>query len=173
MFTDDQANEQAEKLFPDTEFKAPEDCKSLVTLTQASRYLTTRKKQNKFLMWLSIGLTIKDAAEASGFSERTIYDWKNEQNCSFRSRVTQAMDYSRRFAIAQIHKHANKDWKAAAWLLERKYPKEWAEVKKAQVDINVTGTLNVQQKKNIADRFLGLLGDDESFNLQNPSTIEA
>ena len=131
------------------------------------------KKQNKFLMWLSIGLTKKDAAEAAGFNEATIYVWQKDEFSSFSSRVSQAIDYSRRFAIAQIHKHANKDWKAAAWLLERKYPKEWGEVKKAQIDVNVAGTLNVEQRKNIADRFLGLLGNDESFSVQNASTIEA
>jgi len=171
MFNDADIN-KADKLFDDSEWQPPEDCKALVTLTQAGKYIRRRHKQNKFLLYYSLGITKKEAGEAVGINEATIYNWQNDPNSSFLSRVSQAGDYARKSAIANIHKHAQKDWRAAAWWLERKHAGEFGEVKKAQVDINVVGTLNINERKNIADRFLGLLDDADPFTVQAASADE-
>lgn len=171
MFNDADIN-KANKLFDDSDWQPPEDCKALVTQTQASYYKNTRHKQNKFLLYYSLGITKKEAAEATGVDESLIYKWQKDEFSSFSSRVTQAGDYARKSAIANIHRHAQKDWRAAAWWLERKHAGEFGEIKKAQVDINVVGTLNINERKNIADRFLGLLDDADPFTVQAASADE-
>lgn len=161
MFTKDDIK-KAEKLFSDEDWQPPEDCKALVTELQATYYKKTRERQNKFLMFYSLGLTIKDAAQGAGFDESLIYKWKKEEFSSFSSRCDLAATYARRHAIAQIHKHSQKDWRAAAWYLERKHKAEFAEVKKAEIEVNVNAKVTIDDKKSIADRFLGLIDDADT-----------
>lgn len=165
---------KAEELFSDKEWKAEGRVVALVTPTQAKHYQLMRERQNKFLTYLGLlGVTKKEAAQASGFDESTIYNWERDTFSSFSSRVNLASDYSRRDMIEQIKRHARKDWRAAAWWLERKHAKEFGEVKKAQVDVNIVGQLNVNERKNISDRFLGLLQDADAFTIQEPSQATA
>jgi len=163
---------RANKLFSDADWEAPEDCKALVTELRAKYFRETRVKQNKFLLYYSLGITKKEAAQATGIDESLIYKWQNDELSSFSSRVTQAGDYARKSAIANIHKQAQKDWRAAAWWLERKHASEFGEIKKAQIDVNVVGTIDVRERKNIADRFLGLIDDAEPFTVQAASADE-
>lgn len=169
MFTKDDIK-KAEKLFSDEDWQPPEDCKALVTELQATYYKKTRERQNKFLMFYSLGLTIKDAAQGAGFDESLIYKWKKEEFSSFSSRCDLAATYARRHAIAQIHKHSQKDWRAAAWYLERKHKEEFAETKKQEIDVNVNAKVTVDDRKSIMDRFLGI---DENATEQPTSTFEA
>lgn len=169
MFTTDDIK-KAEKLFSDADWEAPADCKYLVTLTQADYYKRTRKRQNEFLMHYSLGITIKDAAAAAGLHESTIHVWKNDPYSSFSSRADLASTYARRHAIAQIHKHSQKDWRAAAWYLERKHKEEFAETKKQEIDVNVNAKVTLDDRKSIMDRFLGI---DENATEQPTSTFEA
>jgi len=164
---------KAEELFSDKEWKAEGRVVALVTPLQAAQYKLVRERQNKFLTYLALGITKKEAAQASGIDEATVYRWQDDSYASFASRVNLASDYSRRDMIEQIKRHARKDWRAAAWWLERKHAKEFGEVKKAQVDVNIVGQLNVNERKNISDRFLGLLQDADAFTIQEPSQATA
>lgn len=169
MFTAEDIK-KAEKLFSDGEWEAPADCRSLVTETQANYYKRTRDRQNEFLMHYSLGITIKDAAAAAGLHESTIHVWKNDKLSSFSSRADLASTYARRHAIAQIHKHSQRDWRAAAWYLERKHKEEFAETKKQEIDVNVNAKVTVDDRKSIIDRFLGI---EENAAEQPAATFEA
>ena len=168
MFTDEDIA-KAEKIFSDAEWKTGAKVVALVTPIQAAQYKIVRQRQNKFLMYLALGITKKEAATASGTSESAVYDWQRDTFSSFSSRVTLALDYSRRDMIAKIRMHASKDWRAAAWWLERKHPEEFGEVKKAQLDVNIIGQLNITERKNITDRFIGLIQNADPFAVQEPS----
>lgn len=168
MFTDEDIA-KAEKIFSDAEWKTGAKVVALVTPMQAAHYKLIRQKQNKFLMYLALGITKKEAANASGIDEATVYRWQADTFASFASRVNLAVDYSRRDMIAKIRAHASKDWRAAAWWLERKHPQEFGEVKKAQLDVNIIGQLNITERKNITDRFIGLIQNADPFAVQEPS----
>lgn len=86
---------------------------------------------------LELGGYVEVAAAAAGISKSTFYDWLergaaegtkkvDEPYRRFRERIEQARAKGETEAIALIQRHAMKDWKAAAWMLERQFPDRWA-----------------------------------------------
>lgn len=77
------------------------------------------------------GVNNRDIAAALGIHERTFYKWVNDPKTENQRQLGQALkkceaDYKASL-LTLIHNSAVKrDWKAAAWLLERKYPQEYA-----------------------------------------------
>lgn len=71
--------------------------------------------------------TIKTACEACGIGERTFYDWM-KSNPAFAAAVYRARSRSKAKLVRVITNAAPNDWRAAAWILERSWPKEYARV---------------------------------------------
>lgn len=77
------------------------------------------------------GANNKDIAAALGIHERTFYKWINDPKSENQRQLGQELkraeaDYKNAL-LAIIAKSAKeRDWKAAAWLLERKYPQEYS-----------------------------------------------
>lgn len=77
------------------------------------------------------GANNKDIAAALGIHERTFYKWLNDPKSENQRQLGQELkraeaDYKNAL-LAIIAKSAKeRDWKAAAWLLERKYPQEYS-----------------------------------------------
>jgi len=71
---------------------------------------------------LARGHTIKTVCEAAGIGERTFYDWKGSHP-HFSQETTRAIGKSK---IALVEKlRLSKDWRAQAFLLERRWPDEF------------------------------------------------
>ncbi len=73
------------------------------------------------------------AAEASGVPRQTFSDWMRRGSQQKRGiyhelylRVMEAMAEGELRALEQVQAAAEKDWKAAAWILERRYRSRWA-----------------------------------------------
>ena len=89
----------------------------------------TRKK----ILWaLRLGNYRKTAAEYAGISERTICDWlfkgaegETTEYADFHRDVLEAEQAAEVRALGVIQQAANRDWKAAAWFLERKFPERY------------------------------------------------
>jgi transposase len=87
---------------------------------------------------LRVGNTVEIAAEAAGISRATFFNWMdrglldgsdNEIHRDFRDAVEQARAEAEATLVARIAKAAqNGSWSAAAWLLERRSPENWAKV---------------------------------------------
>lgn len=79
------------------------------------------------------GCTNKDIAAALDVSESMFYRWINHPKTENQVQLGQSLkktetDYKKSLQDI-IYKAAKKrDWKAAAWLLERKYPQEFARI---------------------------------------------
>ena len=95
------------------------------------------------------GLSYKDAANIASVNERTFYYWlargrkldtnnveqmsEYEQLClQFFHGVQKAVPQQKQNLIQKIMKAADRNWQAAAWMLERKYPDEFG--RRARVD---------------------------------------
>lgn len=82
---------------------------------------------------LSRGLTFEQACIYVSVNPLDIRKYA-EKNPDFFKQINEAEIRFSMYLIDKIMGHARDNWKAAAWLLERKYPEKWAEVK--SVDIN-------------------------------------
>lgn len=77
------------------------------------------------------GVNNRDIAMALGIHEATFYRWignpktENQRKLSDALKKTEA-DYKSALLTIIYNNATKRDWKAAAWLLERKYPQEYA-----------------------------------------------
>ena len=79
--------------------------------------------------------TIALAAEASGAGVRTVFTWlergrrggtRNARHVTFLHAVERAQGEAEAMLVARIAKQAATSWRAAAWLLEHRWPERWA-----------------------------------------------
>ena len=86
-------------------------------------------KTKNFASAIRQGWTYQAGASAIGVSVDTIYSWlrqgraatrKNDKYLKFLKAVKKAEHERQQYLLAQILEASNKDWKAAAWLLERR-----------------------------------------------------
>lgn len=90
--------------------------------------------------YISNGLTNKDACAICGIPEETFYSWLrdaengtgNKSHLQIKIKLAQSLKKAeanfKAFHLTKIMKSSNEDWKASAWMLERKFPKEYAKV---------------------------------------------
>ena len=92
----------------------------------------TEETRKKILWALRLGNYRKTAAEYAGISERTLGDWlykgaegETTEYAAFHKDVLEAEQAAEVRALGVIQQAANRDWKAAAWFLERKFPERY------------------------------------------------
>ena len=92
----------------------------------------TPELQGSFLDGLALGLTHKLAAQRAGLGESTFYQWiaKGKEASSglyrdFADEVMRAEGEAAGRLLGQITLHASADWRAAAWILERRHPDDY------------------------------------------------
>lgn len=80
------------------------------------------------------GLPIHLACDAAGIDDSTFYEWQNgkfprgadkQLKTEFSDKLTRARGVSALRNIALISKAADQDWRAAAWILERRFPQDF------------------------------------------------
>lgn len=97
----------------------------------------TKEVADEIVSVLATGGYAETAAAAVGISPRTFRDWMqrgdpegkkkaDERYRKFRERVERAVAESESSIVERVRHAALTDWKAAAWLLERRQPDRWA-----------------------------------------------
>ena len=99
-----------------------------------------RSKKNQatldsILEAIRIGITFERAAELHRVSRATIYRWRNEDP-EFDKDVLEAVVYSEAILLQRINDKTADDWKAAAWILERRHPEQYSQ--RREIDVTVT-----------------------------------
>ncbi len=84
----------------------------------------TPEIQRKICEKLEKGLSQESALKACGIAHSTFYDWMH--NSDFSDEVKGSQVKAEEKLLGRIVKASNKDWKAAAWLLERRCPRLYA-----------------------------------------------
>ena len=74
---------------------------------------------------LEYGLTISDSCTLANISRQTYYRHFNEDE-EFQNRIAKAELKLKQDCLKYIKDKAPKNWFASAWLLERKFPEEFA-----------------------------------------------
>lgn len=92
--------------------------------------------QQRLILAIERGLTIVDACEYSGISEKTYYNWLNKDTTQikddderkkfvqFLQDIKKAQSECQMYCLDFIMK--DKSWQSKAWLLERRFPDRWA-----------------------------------------------
>lgn len=91
----------------------------------------SEEKARKVIQYLKTGCHVETAAAAVGVSRETLYYWMRrgaegrEPYKDFSEAVDIAYARAEMGLLAIIDKAAVKNWTAAAWKLERRYPERW------------------------------------------------
>lgn len=94
------------------------------------------------LNYVRSGLFVEQACLAAGVGVTTFRTWRREDQ-SLSAALKKAEAEFERTHIQNITTHAAKDWKASAWMLERKYPQRYA--KREAPEVKVRQTVEVSQ----------------------------
>jgi hypothetical protein len=95
---------------------------------------------------IALGTPKTKAAELAGIHHATLFRWIEQGEADLERDIASPLsalcDSIKRaeaafvtYALEQIHNAAPKQWQAAAWLLERKHPEDWA-LKKAEASLD-------------------------------------
>ncbi len=92
--------------------------------------------QHRLISAIEKGLTIVDACEYAGISEKTYYNWLNKNTdeikdeeerkkfVQFLQDIKKAQSECQMYCLDFIMK--DKSWQSKAWVLERRFPDRWA-----------------------------------------------
>ena len=127
----------------------------------------TRVKNTKYTAILahqicehvSKGIPMRQAAQALGISESTFHRWRRDKE-EFAEMIDQAIGVSEARLITDIT--ISEDWRAKAWILERRFPDRWS--KREQIDMNVSKSEGLDEIKMMmkqTDHLLGIKNSEE------------
>ena len=107
---------------------------------------------------IMLGMTITDACRAAGVDQSTFYRWmqKKDKDPDFafvEQRVDEARAKGQMLLVSRVVNHSKKDWRAAAWILERRHPDVWAPKNNnvAPIDTKNTQELTNEEKQQALD----------------------
>lgn len=109
-------------------------------LSRACKY--TEIRAHNLCTHISKGNTFRASAKAEGISEATFHRWRKEHP-DFGEMVEQALGVSEARLVNKIAE--TEDWRAAAWILERRFPDSWT--KREQIDMNVSRSEGLDEIK--------------------------
>lgn len=113
------------------------------------------KSRERIIEALRLGSTRKAAYESAGVSEVTFYDWLKHEN-GFKSEVLKAEAHCENRCTTAVQSFVGKDWKAAAWWLERRRKEDYAQRAELTGKNGEPITLSVQEKEQIVKIFPNL-----------------
>ena len=105
------------------------------------------------------GLTNRDICAALGITEQTFYRWLSKPTCRLHRSLSEALkkaesEYKAELLeaiMATATREKNPQWTAAAWLLERKYPDEYAQTtRKAETEADDTPKITLGVEVRVA-----------------------
>ena len=100
-----------------------------------------RAVRDRLLDNLREGMSIVAACTQAGISENTHYRWLEEcEDGEWTEEVNAAKDFAEAVALSKLKILGDEkaDWRAYAWILERRYPDRWGA--KKELDLNVGST---------------------------------
>ena len=107
------------------------------------------------------GMSQAAAISQSGIGKTTFYSWLKDDE-QFKADVESAEDFAEAVQIAQIKAlgESKMDWRAYAWLLERRFPDRWSAKRETEVTINQSN--GHQEVLNMIRQAQGISDDEQS-----------
>jgi hypothetical protein len=101
----------------------------------------TDKTVTALLKAIESGLTIDAACRLVGIHRSTWYEWREQPE--LQSAISQAMAKAEAALLATIKTAGQTDWRAAAWILERRWPDTWLK----RQEVQAAGQIEVVVKR--------------------------
>ena len=104
---------------------------------------------------LRVGMSIKAACQHVGLDDSTFRRWMQrgedgeEPFATFRAQATRAKSDGVRALVVTVRKAASSDWRAAAWILERRAPEDWT--KRTEITGPEGGPIQIEQVRAAVD----------------------
>jgi hypothetical protein len=120
------------------------------TRKRGRRPKLTPEVQALIVTYLRAGNYVETAAVLAGIHKDTFYDWVKRgrrgeaQYEAFVLEIDRAMAHAEAREVARIVKAAEREWQAAAWRLERRYPQRWGRLVRQELSGPEGGPLEVQ-----------------------------
>lgn len=113
------------------------------------RHKLTRETLETALELKKGGANHKDIAAACGVCPQTFSTWANQPKTELQRELAEGLkkaeaDYKNALCAIILRDAKKRDWKAAAWLLERKYPEEYSRRDRIQAEVNQTTDATVE-----------------------------
>lgn len=86
---------------------------------------------------LRAGMSYQAAASQAGLSTNTVDSWRRNDP-EFADLFDAAIDFAEAVMLNEIRQQgrAREDWRATAWILERRFPERWALRKEIDMSVN-------------------------------------
>ena len=118
--------------------------------TRARNYIKkTPERLDTICQHITTGITFKSACALSGISDATFYRWRQE-DAEFEADVQMATAVAEQVLLGHISEHAITDWRAAAWILERRMPDDYSA--KRDIEVNLKENHIVETIQSIVDQ---------------------
>ena len=115
------------------------------------------------------GNYIETAAAYAGIHKDTLYQWlkkgaREESGIyrEFSDAIKEALAYSEMEDGKTIKRQSRKNWQAAAWRLERRFPQRWGKKETLSADFSVSGEVTKNEQQHIT----------HEININDPESIE-
>jgi len=110
---------------------------------------TIKKKRTKYnsgvvdalVEILSKGITIQAACGYVGINKSTFYRWIQEYP-EFAAAIDATKFEVEARLLTKIEEQGNDDWRALAWILERRYPQDWSLKRELELNVNKSNGSN-------------------------------
>ena len=90
---------------------------------------------NKICDLIAQGHSKESACRRVGITNKTLWTWTKDDE-ELREKVSQAVAKSEISLVNKVLNKATDDWKAAAYLLERRFPERYAPKAELSIDVN-------------------------------------
>jgi transposase len=101
----------------------------------------TDKTIEILLKAIESGISIESACSIAGIHRSTWYEWRDRPELQLQ--ISQAIAKAEAALLATIRTAGETDWRASAWILERRYSDTWGK----RAEIQTAGTLEVIVKR--------------------------
>lgn len=133
----------------------------------------TLEVRTKLLQALVAGNQYRPACAFAGIHYHTFLNWMKQGEAATKGEFVDFLDSVQRAvaqgeiaSVAKIKRAEDEDWRAAAWMLERRHPERWANTQKVQVEVRkelsqALDKLEESLPPELYDRVLAVLADDD------------
>jgi transposase len=97
----------------------------------------TEKKVAELVAAVETGVSIESACSIAGIHRSTWYEWRERPEIE--ARLDRALAIAESRLIDSIREAGRDDWRASAWILERRYPETWSK----RSELQAGGSLEV------------------------------
>ena len=97
----------------------------------------TEKKVAELVAAVETGVSIESACSIAGIHRSTWYEWRERPEIE--ARLDRALAIAESRLLDSIREAGRDDWRASAWILERRYPETWSK----RSELQAGGSLEV------------------------------